>query len=104
MEKIKKDESLDEDSKMQRLVMSQQEESRRLEVEEANINQTKEKKIDASKTKMDRRIREVEHSYYTRSLLASPIPAILLGLLVWLIRKNNEQRDIAPTRRVAGRS
>ena len=104
VEKIKKDESLDEDSKMQRLLMAQQEENRRLEVEEININQTKEKKIDASKTKMDRKTREVESSYYTRSLLASPIPAILLGLLVWLIRKNNEQRDIAPTRRVAGRS
>ena len=99
VEKIKKDESLDEDSKMQRLMMAQQEESRRLEVEESNINQTKEKRIDASKTKMDRLTREVEGSYYTRSLLASPIPAILLGLLVWLIRQNNEQKDIAPTRR-----
>ncbi len=104
VEKIKKDESLDEDSKMQRLVMAQQEESRRLEVEKANITQTKEKKIEESKLKMDRNTREVESSYYTRSLLASPIPAIILGLLVWLIRLNNEQRDIAPARRVAGRS
>ena len=104
VDKIKKDESLDEDSKMQRLVMAQQEESRRLEVEEANINQTKEKKIETSKTTMDRRTREVESSYSTRSLLLSPIPAIVLGLVVWLIRLNNEQRDIAPTRRVSGRS
>ena len=104
VEKIKKDDSLDDDSKMQQLMMAQQEESRRLEVEEANINQTKDKKIDASKTKMDRLTREVERSYYTRSLLFSPIPAIILGLLVWLIRKNNEQRDIAPSRRVGARS
>ena len=101
VEKIKKDETLDEDSKMQRLVMAQEEESRRLQVEESNINQTKEKKIDTSKTKMDRLTREVEGSYYTRSLLASPIPAIMLGLLVWLIRQNNEQKDIAPTRRAS---
>ena len=104
VEKIKNNESLDEDSKMQQLMMAQQEESRRLEVEEANINQAKEKKIDASKNKTDRLTREVESSFYTRSLLASPIPAIMLGLLVWLFRKNNEQRDIAPTRRIAGRS
>jgi ABC-2 type transport system permease protein len=103
-EKIKKDDSLDEDSKMQQLMMANQEESRRVEVEESNINQTKEKKIEASKNKMDRLTREVERSYYTRSLLASPIPAIILGLLVWLIRKNNEQRDISPTRRVGARS
>ena len=104
VEKIKKDETLDDDSKMQQLMMAQQEESRRLEVEEANINQTKEKKIDESKTKMDRLTREVERSYYMRSLFVSPIPAIILGLLVWLIRKNNEQRDIAPSRRVGTRS
>ena len=104
VERIKKDESLDDDSKMQQLMMAQQEESRRLEVEEANINQTKDKKIDASKTKMDRLTREVERSYYMRSLLASPIPAIILGLVVWLIRKNNEQRDIAPSRRVGAKS
>ncbi|WP_373651176.1 MULTISPECIES: Gldg family protein [unclassified Schlesneria] len=103
VEKIKNNESLDEDSKMQQLMMAQQEEARRLEVEEANINQAKEKKIDESKTKMDRLTREVESSYYTRSLLASPIPAIMLGLIVWLIRKNNEQRDIAPARRIGGR-
>jgi ABC-2 type transport system permease protein len=103
-EKIKKDDSLDEDSKMQQLMMANQEESRRVEVEESNINQTKDKKIEASKNKMDRLTREVERSYYTRSLLASPIPAIILGLLVWLIRKNNEQRDISPTRRVGARS
>lgn len=103
VDKIKNDDSLDDDSKMQRLMLAQQEESRRLEVEEANINQTKEKKIDESKIKMDRRTRDVERSYYTRSLLVSPIPAILLGLVVWLIRKNNEQRDIAPTRRVPAR-
>jgi len=104
VEKIKKDETLDDDRKMQELMMAQQEESRRLEVIEVNINQTKEKKIDASKANMDRRTRELERSYYTRSLLVSPIPAIVLGLLVWLIRKNNEQRDITPARRVAGRS
>jgi ABC-2 type transport system permease protein len=104
VEKIKKDDSLDDDSKMQQLMMAQQEESRRLEVEEANINQTKDKKIDASKTKMDRLTREVERSYYMRSLLVSPIPAIILGLMVWLIRKNNEQRDITPSRRVGARS
>ena len=101
VEKIKNDESLDEDSKLQQSFIAQQEESRRLEVEEANINQLKEQKIDASKAKMDRLTRQVKDRYYTLALLASPIPAIMLGLIVWLIRMNNEQKDIAPNRRVA---
>jgi ABC-2 type transport system permease protein len=101
VEKIKGDESLDDDTKFQRLLIAQTEENRRLEVEEANINQEKEKRIDESKTKMDRLTRQVKDRYYTVALLVSPIPAILLGLFVWLVRLQNEQRDIAPGRRVA---
>lgn len=100
-EKIKADESLDEDSRIQQLFIAQQEEARRLEVEEANINQVKDQKIDASRAKMDRLSRHVKERYYTLALLAAPIPAIMLGLLVWLIRMNNEQKDISPSRRVA---
>ena len=100
VDKIKNDESLDEDSKMQLLEIAQREESRRLEVEEANINQTKEKRIDAAKVKADRQSRQVKDRYYTFALFASPIPAIMLGLIVLLIRINNEQKDVAPTRRV----
>ncbi len=104
VDKIKNDESLDEDSKVQQLFIAQQEESRRLEVAEANINQAKEKRIDTSKAVMDRLTRQVKDRYYTVALLASPIPAILLGLFVLLIRINNEQKDIAPSRRAGRKS
>lgn len=103
VDKIKNDESLDEDTRLQQVLLAQSEEQRRLEVREANINQEKEVKIDASRTKMDRLIRQVKDKYYAVALLASPIPAILLGLIVWMVRLNNEQKDIAPNRRVAGK-
>lgn len=103
VEQIKADESLDEDSRLQKSLLAQNEESRRLEVEEATINQEKEQKIDVSKTKMDRLTRQVKDRYYTIALLVSPIPALLLGLFVWMIRLQNEQKDIAPNRRVASR-
>jgi len=102
VDKIKNDDSLDEESKVQALLLAQEEEKRRLEVEEANINQAKEKRIEASKTKMDRLTRQVKDRYYTLALLASPIPAIMLGLIVLLVRTIDEQKDVAPTRR-AGR-
>lgn len=101
VEKIKNDDSLDEDSKMQQLFVAQQEESRKLEVRETNINQEKEKKIDASRNKMDRLTRQVKDRYYAMALLVSPIPAIMLGLIVLLMRMNDEQKNIAPNRRVA---
>ena len=100
VESIKNDESLDEETKFQKLLIAQKELQRRLEVEEANINQAKEKRIDASKTKMDRQTRQVKDRYYTLALLAAPIPAIMLGLIVLLMRIMNEQKDITPTRRV----
>lgn len=101
VEKVKNDDSLDEDSKMQMLLVYQQEEARRLEVEEANINQAKDKRIDKAKLIADQQSRKVKDSYYRLALLAAPIPAIMLGLIVLLIRMNNEQRDIAPARRIA---
>lgn len=99
VEKIRKDESLDEDSKRELLMIAESEQSRRLEVEEANINQKKEARIDAAKAKSDRSIRQVKDKYYTLALLVSPIPAMLLGLIVLMIRLSNEQRDISPARR-----
>lgn len=101
VDKIKKDESLDDDTRLQQVLLAQSEEQRRLEVAEANINQEKEVKIDASRTKMDRQTRQVKDRYYAFALLASPIPALLLGLIVWMARLNDEQKDIAPNRRVA---
>ncbi len=61
----------------------------------------KDQKIDASLAKMDRLSRHVKDRYYTLALLAAPIPAIMFGLMILLIRINNEQKDIAPNRRVA---
>jgi len=49
----------------------------------------------------DQQTRKVKDRYYAFALLAAPIPAIMLGLIVLLIRMNNEQRDIAPSRRIA---
>lgn len=100
VDSIKNDESMDEETKFQKLIIAQQELQRRLEVEEAGINQEKDKKIDASKSKAEQKSRQVKDRYYTLALLAAPIPAIMLGLIVLLMRISNEQKDISPARRV----
>jgi len=99
VQKIRKDDTLDEETKRELLLIAEAEQTRRLDVEKANIEQKKEARIDAAKAKSDRSVRQVKDKYYTLALLVSPIPALFLGLIVLMVRLSNEQRDISPTRR-----
>lgn len=99
VEKIKNDQSLDDVARTQQLLIAQSEEQRKVEVAEANINQKKERSIEQAKIESDRSVRAVERAYYAAALLFPPIPAILLGLLVWLTRLKDEYKDITPSRR-----
>ena len=103
VEKIKKDETLDDSTRTQLLLIAQADEQRRLAVEEASINQNKERSIEQSKIESDRNVRAVERSYYASALLFPPIPAIILGILVWMRRLNAEYKDIAASRRAPSR-
>jgi ABC-2 type transport system permease protein len=103
VEKIKKDETLDDSTRTQLLLIAQSEEQRKVAVEEASINQKKEKSIEQSKIASDRSVRAVERNYYAAALLFPPIPAILLGILVWMRRLNAEHKDIAASRRAPAR-
>ncbi len=99
VEKIKNDASLDDSTRTQMLLIAQAETTRKLEVAEAAINQKKEQSIDKGKIESDRNVRAVERGYYAAALLFPPIPAIVLGLLVWVLRLKDEYKDIAPSRR-----
>ncbi len=99
VEKIQKDDTLDDLAKMQQLAIAQSEESRRVEVEEARIEQRKEKEIDQIRNRTERKVREIEQWYFLLATLIPPVPALVLGLAVWMHRLKDEQRDIQPARR-----
>jgi ABC-2 type transport system permease protein len=99
VEKIKKDETLDDATRTQSLLIAQSEEQRKVEVEEVSINRNKERSIDQSKIESDRNVRTVERGYYAAALLFPPIPAIVLGIIVWLMRLRDEHKNIVPSRR-----
>lgn len=99
VEKIKNDETLDDSTRTQMLLIAQADEQRKVAVEEASINQNKERSIEQSKIESDRNVRAVERGYYAAALLFPPIPAIVLGILVWLFRLKDEYKDIAASRR-----
>jgi ABC-2 type transport system permease protein len=99
VEKIQKDETLDELAKFQQLSMAQAEEQRRVEVAEADIQQKKEREIDEIKARTERQVREIENRYFALATIIPPIPALVLGLIVWFRRLQNEQREVPPARR-----
>ncbi|HUQ67943.1 MAG TPA: Gldg family protein [Planctomycetaceae bacterium] len=101
--KIQKDETLDELAKAQQLSIAQSEEQRKVEVTEAQIQQEKEQKLDEIRARTERQVRQIENRYFALATIIPPIPALVLGLLVWFRRVLNEQREVPPTRRRGGR-
>ena len=68
-------------------------------MEEANINQEKERKIEKSRIQTERGIRAIENRFYLYAAILPPIPALLLGLFVWMRKAAEERKDIAASRR-----
>jgi ABC-2 type transport system permease protein len=104
VEKIEKDDTLDDLTKAQKLIMAKQEQERMLAVEETSINQIKERTIEQSKLESERSVRAVERGFYFAALAWSPIPAFVLGVLVLILRLQGEYKDIAPSRRAPPRA
>jgi ABC-2 type transport system permease protein len=75
-------------------------EERRLDVAKAGIDRQKQQEIDEIKNATERRIRETERQVMAMAVIVPPIPAIVLGLVVLLLRLGRERRYIAPERRV----
>ncbi len=100
IEKLKTDTTMDDRTKMIKLATANENERRRVEVEEANIQNIKNKKVQESKNITERKIRSVEGWYATLAVLLPPIPALLLGIFVFASRVREERQGIVPDRLV----
>lgn len=96
--KIEEDEKLDPRTKRIMLEQVQEEENRRLEVREAEIENKKQQAIEESKGTSERQIRAVEGRVQLWAAILPPIPALLLGLWVLLGRLKAEREGIHPER------
>ncbi len=103
IEKLEKDDTLDEVAKLQQLALARQERDRKIEVFEAQNEQEKQKRLDEIRAREKREVRGVEHFYARLATILPPIPALILGFFVWLRRLQNEQREVPPARRRANR-
>ena len=99
-EKIEKDPSMDSREKQIRLRMAEENESRRLEVDEAKIEREKQQQVEKIKAQTERQIREIENRIRWYAILVPPFPAILLGICFLFFRLKHENQNIAPDRRL----
>jgi len=75
-------------------------EERRLDVQKAQIDLRKQQEIDEIKNATERRIRETERQVMAMAVIVPPIPAIVLGVVLLLLRLGRERQYIAPERRI----
>ncbi|GIX03426.1 MAG: ABC transporter permease [Planctomycetaceae bacterium] len=99
IDKIEKDDSLDPIQREQLKAIALEEERRRLEVTQAEIDMKKDRTIDEIRARTERQIRQIEHRYFLFATILPPIPALILGFVVWIRRLQREQSEVPPSRR-----
>jgi ABC-2 type transport system permease protein len=96
--KIRDDKELNERDKEIKLLTLEKVENRRLDVEKAAIQDEKRRKIQTSKAEMEQSIRQIENRVRVGAAVASPLPALILALVIFGARAGRENRGANPNR------
>lgn len=99
VDEIEADDALDPIAKQQLLQQAQQDEQQRFSLIQAQIEQEKNETIRQIDMETNREVAAIEANHRRRAIWLPPIPAILAGLVVLIIRLTNEGKYIAPARR-----
>lgn len=100
VDEVQNDKTLDERGKAMKRQFLQEEESRRLAIEESEIENKKKQQIEKARNESERQIRSIEFNYSLLSVILPPIPALLVGVWVFMKRLADERRNINPDRLV----
>ena len=79
-------------------------ENRKLEVLRANIEQTRDTTIQASREAMGREVRRIQSGIRMTAVVAPPLPVLLVGMLVLVRRRRREREGAVALRRVRSTS
>jgi ABC-2 type transport system permease protein len=99
VEEIEKDESLDPIAQAQMLKQAQEAEQQRLALAEAQIEQRKNHEIRKIRANTNRQVRALESNIRLWAVWLPPIPALALGLFVFVQRMKAEKQNIVAGRR-----
>lgn len=98
VEDIKNSKDSDERTKEIQLMTLEGVANRRLEVQKAGIENEKRRKILESKAEMEQNIRSKENNVRAQAMILPPLPALILGLVVFGIRYSKENQGANPNR------
>ena len=99
--KLQEDKTLDPTEKMARMRMLTQEENTKLLKKQVEVETKKQAKKKQARNEKNRQIQAVELQYQILAVLLPPIPALLIGLWVFLKRVADERRGISVDRMVS---
>jgi ABC-2 type transport system permease protein len=100
VDKLQNDDSLDPRTKNQLLRTAQQNISRQLELQEAEINRQRDAAIRKAENESKAQIKAIEDRVWLWAVLIPPIPAIIVGLTMLCLRITDERSNIDPKRHV----
>jgi ABC-2 type transport system permease protein len=100
---IKARTDLDEQSKAIQARAAEMAESRRLEAKKADIDRDKERAIQKVETEHQREVEKVRDQVRVLAVALPPLPAILLGLVIFGRKRRREQETIPTYRRAKAR-
>jgi len=99
--KLKEDTTLDPAEKNARMRMLAQEEQTKLLKKQVEVETNKQAKKKQARNEKNRQVQAVELQYQIMAVLLPPIPALLIGLWVFLRRLEDERRGISADRLVS---
>jgi len=104
VDKIEANQSLDPLTKRQMQQAAAEKMSLELNVQTANIENTKRRKVKEIKDSTEREVRSIENRTRMLAIAIPPIPALLLGIFFFSLRVQHERQGIIPDRLVGKKS
>lgn len=95
---LRKDTELDPETKRNRLQMQEERENRMLAVDRVNIEDAKRRKIADSRAEKEMAVRKIQTRVRAAAVLLPPLPALVLGAIVFAVRLGRENRGANPNR------
>ena len=98
IEAIRSNKELDERTKETTVRFRQQVETQKLDVAKAEIEDRKRRSIEEARADREQSIQRIQNSIRAAALILPPLPALLLGGLVFFTRIRGENRGASPNR------
>ena len=100
VDKIANDKTLDPGTQRAMMEMARQNMQRELDVTKANLENQKKRKVRQIKDTTEREVRGIENQTRMIAMFLPPIPAFLLGIIIFSFRLQREREGIVPDRLV----